>query len=251
MDIKEYLKTPCRVFEFDTIDSTNNEAKRIIEKDAEVCPFAVVANGQTNGRGRQGKSFYSPKDTGIYMSVIFEVPSDADVTFFTSAAAVAVSAAIESCSNKKTEIKWVNDIYADGKKVCGILCEAVFSNRREKTGRFIVVGVGVNISTENFPDELKKTATSLEGITCEKNKLIAEITDNILTVAKNPDAEFLFENYRKKSCVIGKNIRYLQNNVWYDGYASDINRDGSLEVVRNDGSCVKLSGGEITLRIEQ
>lgn len=251
MKIKDYLDTPCPVFEFDTIDSTNNEAKRMLEKDSCSCPFVIVANGQTAGRGRQGKNFYSPQNTGIYMTVVFEIESNTDITFFTSAAAVAVAEAIENSSNITTEIKWVNDIYSGGKKVSGILCEAVCVKNDDKSGKFIVVGVGVNISTKSFPHDIENSAASVGNLLYEKNKLIAEIADNILYVAENPNVDFIFEKYRQKSCVIGKNIKYLQNNVWHTGYAENINRDGSLEVITEDGKKVTLSGGEITLRFEQ
>ncbi len=250
MEIKKYIKTPCRLFEFDTIDSTNNEAKRMLEADLAVCPFVIVANCQTAGRGRQGKSFYSPKDTGIYMSVAFEMENDCDTTFFTSAVAVAVSNAIDACSGKKTLIKWVNDIYLNDRKVCGILCESVFSKSAETSKKYIVSGIGINLSTQNFPDELKQTAVSLGEIKCSKNRLIAQIADNIFEIAKNTNTDLIFETYRKKSNVIGKNIRYLQNNIWYDGFAKDIDRDGSLVVETKNGHVTQLFGGEITLRVK-
>ena len=248
MDIKEYIKTPCRVFEFDTIDSTNDEAKRMLKKDPFLCPFAVVANGQTSGRGRQGKIFYSPVGTGIYMSVAFEIKNEQDMVFFTSAAAVAVAEAIEKFSNRKTGIKWVNDIYIDKHKVCGILCESFFAKCGEENKRFVISGIGINLSTENFPDEIKETAASVGKLTCEKNRLIAEIADGVFDAAKDAQADFIFEKYRQKSCVIGKGIRYLQNNVWNEGVALDIDREGRLEVVTPSGEKLKLSGGEVTLR---
>ena len=250
MNIKEYMKAPCRVFKFNTVDSTNSEAKRILEKQPFLCPIAVVADGQTGGRGRQGKSFYSPDGTGIYMSVAFAVKNNQDITFFTAAVSVAVAEAIESYSDKKTAVKWVNDIYIDGFKVCGILCESVFINVGDESKRYIIAGVGVNLSTENFPKDLQKTAASVGKISCSKNKLIAKIADNIFEVFENPDTDVIFKKYREKSYVIGKNISYLENNVWHIGYAKDIDRSGGLIVETPDGKTVVLSGGEITLRVK-
>lgn len=244
------MKAPYRVFEFGTLDSTNSEARRILEKQPFLCPIAVVANGQTGGRGRQGKSFYSPDGTGIYMSVAFAVKNGQDTTFFTAAASVAVSEAIESCSDKKTAIKWVNDIYIDGFKVCGILCESVFINVGEEGKKYVIAGVGVNLSTENFPKDLEKTAASVGTISCSKNKLIAKIADNLFNVFESPDEDYIFKKYREKSCVIGKNISYLQNNLWHDGYAKDIDRGGRLKVETADGKMIVLAGGEITLRVK-
>lgn len=152
------LKLELKVF--NSIDSTNNEAKRMTA-DGFRGNALIVANEQTKGRGRLGRSFYSPKNTGIYMSFLFSTNAKlSGAVLVTTAAAVAVVRAIESLTNIRPMIKWVNDIYIGNKKVCGILTEAV-TDVETGSMQSIIIGIGVNISTEDFPDDIAHTATSL------------------------------------------------------------------------------------------
>ena len=132
---------------FDTADSTNNAAKR----ECSYTPTLVAAAAQTLGRGRHGKSFFSPTG-GIYMSLV--LPKADFFELATVRAAVAVCRVIERFSPDKTEIKWVNDIFSDGRKVSGILCELV-----EDT---VIVGIGINININEFPDEISYTAGAVK-----------------------------------------------------------------------------------------
>ena len=149
-----------KYIEYKTIDSTNNEAKRLINEGKIAEPTCLSAKEQTAGRGRQGKSFFSP-DTGLYMTVVFPVncPISSQVTM-TTRTACAVADAIEECTGKDVGIKWVNDIYTDGKKCCGILCEAV-NDYEQGRMKFIVIGIGINVYTKEWPDDLKDIAGSL------------------------------------------------------------------------------------------
>ena len=157
-----------KVFRYESIDSTNNEAKRLLK--AEKGDFLVIADEQTAGRGRQGKSFYSPKDTGIYMSLVKRRGEAlADAVSATTAAAVAVCRAIEALSDKKPAIKWVNDIYLGSNKIGGILCESVNSgNNRDSAA--VIIGIGLNLSTPSFPDDIPNAASLNAEI--DKNDLI-------------------------------------------------------------------------------
>ena len=138
---------------YEITDSTNQRAKEYI-KTHEFDRMLFVANEQTAGRGRLGKSFFSPKDTGIYMSFAFKSDRPlCDIVHITTASAVAVARAIEEHTTYRTAIKWVNDIYINDKKVCGILCES--------TGGYIIIGVGVNVTTSDFPDDISDVADSL------------------------------------------------------------------------------------------
>ncbi len=152
---------------FDEIDSTNNEAKRRIEAQTGthvVCsdrPFVLVAHTQTAGRGRQGKDFYSPKGTGIYLTVAcpMNCPIAGQVTV-TTKAAVAVSRAIEGFFGIECAIKWVNDIYVNDRKCCGILCEAVNDYENDRL-RYVIIGVGVNVYTKDWPVDIAGIAGSI------------------------------------------------------------------------------------------
>ncbi len=228
------------ILHFDCIDSTNLEAKRQIKSGAKL-PLVIVADGQTAGKGRMGRTFYSPDNTGLYMSFIYEPKTDlSDSVTVTSAAAVAVVRAIEELTNLKPQIKWVNDIYIEGKKVCGILTEAVTA---EKTA--IIVGIGVNITTDDFPDEIKNTAISL-NIAVDKFALLKKIVKHLSELIDGlPYGTFLPE-YKTKSMVIGKEVYFIKNGETKEGVAVDINRDGALIVKTADG-IVNLSTGEISL----
>ncbi len=228
---------------FETVDSTNLEAKRQVKSGCRL-PLLIVADSQTAGKGRMGRSFYSPSSTGLYMSYVYE-PETAfsDSITVTSAAAVAVVRAIEKLTDLTPEIKWVNDIYIEGKKVCGILTEAVTA---DKTA--VIIGIGVNITTSGFPIDLRETATSLNA-DIDRNELIKEIVDNLVELIKGlPQRTFLPE-YKKKSLVLGKEICFLTNGKAQEGVSVDINQDGGLVVKTEDG-LLTLSTGEITLRLK-
>lgn len=229
------------------IDSTNNEAKRRIAA-GEGGVFLTVAEGQTAGRGRQGKSFYSPEGSGIYMTLA--MPTDlpfADAAWVTTAAAVAVFSAIRDTCGIETQIKWVNDLYKDGKKVCGILTEAISDL---ETGRIhhLVIGIGLNWRTDAFPAELSEIATSLSPAGVSRNRMIGAIVDAVFDVFRQNDGAYL-DLYRRHSMVLGKDITYIQNGVKYEALALDIDEHGGLLVEHPDGSRATLSSGEISLRL--
>lgn len=241
---------PPRVIVFDETDSTNNEAKRLVNSGTEG-PVLIVARKQTAGRGRQGKGFYSPADTGIYMTLLlpFGAAFESSVTV-TTAAAAAVAAAIERTTGIEVGIKWVNDIYVGGKKICGILAEAV---NDYETGlvKEVIIGVGINVTTEMFPDDIKDSAASLGKADLDKNRLIAAVTAELMKIAgKIGDISYL-EYYRERSVVLGKRINFTENGRTFSGIAEDIDNTGGLIVAtESDGSCVRrvLRSGEITVR---
>ena len=231
------------VLYYDVIDSTNLEAKRLIKSGAKL-PLIITADTQTAGKGRMGRQFYSPDKTGLYMSFVYE-PETAfqDSVTVTSAAAVAVVRAIEELTDLNPKIKWVNDIYIYDKKVAGILTEAVTGERIS-----IIVGIGVNITTDEFPDEIKDTATSLKQ-SVDKNVLLECIVKHLVELIDGlPQRTFLAE-YKEKSMVIGKEVYFIKNGVKKEGMAVDINQDGGLIVQTPDG-CETLNTGEITLRVK-
>lgn len=240
---------------YESIDSTNNEAKRLIRsgelKDSEY----LVADMQTAGRGRQGKSFFSP-DTGLYMTVVLPVGQSIDSQVsMTTKTAVAVARSIEKVTGIIPGIKWVNDIYVRGKKCCGILCEAV--NDYEKgIMEYLIAGIGINIYTSEWPEELRDIAGSLydedmsDRFTIIREQLAEEIASELEILIKSDDTAFL-KYYKDHSVVIGKRIMYLENDIKRFGTAVDIDGNGGLMVVDETDREIKiLNSGEITVRMK-
>ena len=224
---------------FDSVDSTSSYARRnasLLET-----PCIITASHQTNGRGRQGKSFFSPKDTGLYMTLLIQ--AEPKSALITPAAAVAVCKAIEELTDIVSSIKWVNDIFVDGKKVCGILSECF----RENGKTYISVGVGINLTTSEFPDELVQAASL--GIECSKENLSLLIANGITEYIINPDDDRILDEYRKRLFVIGKKITYEKNGNVFEATVCDINEKCNLIVENADLTLDTLSSGEISIKL--
>lgn len=245
--IKEYLKYQVPVYVFDSIDSTNTVASRLAETGA-VHGTSVFAHHQTKGRGRLGRSFASPSGTGIYMSVILKPDTDNPVQV-TTAAAVAVCKALETVCDVSPEIKWVNDIYLENKKVCGILAEAISSHT---TGKItdIILGIGLNLDAEALPPELSEIAGAVEG-DFSTDHLAAEILNQLLDILQAGD---FIDDYKSRSMVIGKTVSvykggYSPDSTGINAYVMDIGHNGGLMVLYSDGTRETLSSGEISIRL--
>ncbi len=256
---------PVNLIYKESIDSTNLEARRIIEAcrttpagdyKAADKPFAVVAREQTAGRGRQGKSFFSPKGSGIYMTMALpagEIPSG--IVTLTCRVGIAVSKAIDAQFCCRTGIKWVNDIFLSGRKICGILCEAISENNGAPN--HILIGIGINISTEDFPDDIKDTAGSVlsdpsEGKNCMTKEFVKSFSMRIYDcVIKHLEPSYdPITDYKERSVVIGNDITFYENGVAYSAHAVDIDEAGGLVVRLADTNRIKtLSSGEISLRV--
>ena len=211
---------------FNKINSTSTYAREAFNGS----PLLVCASMQTEGRGRQGKSFYSPKK-GLYFSLA--LPKEYNFTHLTALCGVSVCKAIEDLTDLKPEIKWVNDIYVNDKKVCGILVEA--------TENGVIIGIGINLKTKKFPDEIAGLAGSLNK-RVSKTRLISEIVNNILTMKDFKDY------YKEHSYVLGKKIFFIENNEKYEAFAEDIDENFGL-VVRTEDKLKTLSSGEISLKL--
>ncbi len=237
----------CHVKLFDVVDSTNTAAKNaVLEGLAKNALF--IANKQTAGRGRQGKSFYSPAESGLYFSVVLHPNiSLSDATGITAAAAVAVVEALKEVTKKDPKIKWVNDIFIDTKKVCGILTEAV-SDFEKGEIKGIVVGIGINLTTSDFPQELKDIAGSVEADT-DKYALAAKIYNRLKYFCDKLPCRDFMEDYRKYSLVLGKQIHFNRNGIDYNAIAENILDDGGLVVLTENGERIILNSGEISIKI--
>lgn len=258
---------------FQTIDSTSLEAKRRLSASnanpKKLHGTLLLSEHQSAGRGRLGRSFYSPKKNGIYASLIYgtgnctksnageqENPKTLplDPSCITAATAVAVSRALSSFKIE-THIKWVNDIFLNGKKICGILTEGVLSTRQNQKNPTqidtIILGIGINVfeTKTGFPDELKNIAGSL-NIPISRNELIARVLNNVIEAFSGtvPFAE-LMKEYRKRSLVLGKNVQIIKPNEKYPATVLNITDEAHLIIERADGSHEELVSGEVSLRI--
>ncbi len=268
------------IMHFESLPSTNDELKRLAEEGAAE-GTVLIADEQTAGKGRQGRSFFSPKDTGIYMSILLR-PSLApkDSLFITTAAAVAVTKAIRKVTDLDARIKWVNDIYIADRKICGILAEAALDNSGGL--RYVVLGIGINVATPKagFPAEIEDIAGALEGNGVSEAKrdsaaghdaagetsdsargsssLRRLLADAVLDefeclydsfAESNFDKSYVTEQYRSMSAVIGRDILVLDEGGPVRAHADDIDDDCRLIVTLEDGTRRILSSGEISIRL--
>ena len=226
--------------------STNNEAKRLIAEGITGYTL-VVADTQTAGKGRLGRSFFSPEGS-IYMSLAFRTDAEiADAVKLTTAASVAVAKAVEALTPSRPQIKWVNDVYLDGKKICGILTEGVTDMESGRV-RHIVIGIGLNCGTEPFPPELREIAASIDRRGVSRSRFVAAMVTELVACIEGRD---FMDDYRARSCVLGKKINCIKNGVVTPAEALAIDDDGALIVRLEDGSWQRLNTGEISVRTRE
>lgn len=254
--IRKYLDADSQNLEIHvlpTADSTN----RILREKANAGfkeGYTLIANEQTEGRGRCGRTFYSPKETGAYLSMLLRPQNynAAQAVRITTMAAVAMCEAIESVSDESPKIKWVNDIFIRGKKVCGILTEGAFSL---ETGllEYAVLGVGVNVyhPSKGFPAQLEQIAGSIFDTPKDdiKNRLIAAFLRSFLHYYTLPDCITYTKKYRQYSLVIGKEIMILTPSGNRRAVVEDIDEQCRLNVRYEGGETACLSHGEIKIQI--
>ena len=250
--LNEYAKD-LRPEVFVRVDSTNTKC---IEKaqNGEKEGYVAVAGSQSAGRGRRGKAFFSPAESGIYMSILLrpEGLTENQVLHFTTMAAAAVSEAIESVSEKHAEIKWVNDIYIDGKKVCGILSEASYGIETGKL-EYVIVGIGINAYTpaEGFPSAIADIAGSVfDGPSIGlKNKLAAEVLNRFMEYYSHLPETPYSDEYIKRSMVTGKDVMVFRGGETVRAHVLGIDEEFGLKVRYEDGSVEVLRSGEISIRL--
>lgn len=232
-----------------TIGSTNTYLKQLARAGAQN-GTVVVADAQSNGRGRLGRSFFSPEGAGLYMSVLLRGALDIEcVSKITPFAAVCVCEAINTCCGVRAGIKWVNDIIIKGKKVCGILAEAERSQDRDAPD-FVVLGIGVNLKRSAFPEELSDIAGALEDFCSappERDALMREILGGLSPLLCGRVPEDTMKKYREGSILVGKSV-YTLSEPSVSGICEDINDDGALIVRESNGILRKISAGEVSIR---
>lgn len=238
---------------FKTLTSTNTCLK---EQAARGAPegTVIVSEEQTGGKGRLGRKFFSPAGTGVYFSLLLRPGVKAsDATLITTAAAAAVASSIEAVTGAEAKIKWVNDVFVSGKKVCGILTEGAFD--MESGGmEYAVLGIGVNITRPEagFTGDLSETATAI----CENNKaahglrsrLIAEILKRFWEYYVNLTDKAFLNEYKRRSLVVGHAVDVIKGDTMRTAQALEIDDDCRLIVRFDDGSVEALSSGEVSIR---
>lgn len=249
-NVKKLINKDIDIIVFDEVTSTNDVAKILAEKDASE-GTVVIAKKQTSGRGRKGHTFFSPKDTGLYMSIILR-PAIApeDSLLITTSAAVSVAEATEKVSGVSTFIKWVNDVYADGKKIAGILSEAMLSEDMTKT-EYVILGIGVNVNEPDggFPDDIRNIAGALR-----KNKedirdvLAASIINTFFSYYEKLPEKTFFDEYRQRLFILGKKIDVIKPDSVTEAVALDIDSDFGLIVQYPDGRKETLTSGEVSAK---
>ncbi len=254
--IRKYLKPHCMDMELNVIPTLNSTNTMVREQAAAGAAegYTVIANKQTNGRGRSGRSFYSPSDTGVYMSLLLRPQgySAQQAVRLTTMAAVAACEAIEAVSGETAQIKWVNDIYVAGKKVCGILTEASLGLENGAL-EYAVLGIGINVSPPKggFPKELEHIAGAVfhEAQSDGKNHLAAEFLNRFMTYYTMPQYADYVEQYRNRSLVLGKEIHVLFPDCEKKAVAHDVDEACRLIVEFEDGTTASLSSGEISVKL--
>ncbi|MGN0158285.1 MAG: biotin--[acetyl-CoA-carboxylase] ligase [Brotaphodocola sp.] len=254
-EIKSLLKTRWagRTLVFlDEIDSTNNEAKRQAEQGAPQGTL-VAAERQTAGKGRRGRSWESPKGSGIWMSLLLRPEFEPyHASMLTLVAAMAVEEAIRTLTGLETGIKWPNDIVINGRKVCGILTEM---STDVESIQYVVVGIGINANMAEFPEEICGTATSLKiagGKEINRAELVAEVMwswEKYYEIfLKTLDFSALKEDYNKRLVNTGREVRVLAPKGEYTGISRGINDTGELLVQMSDGEVREVMSGEVSVR---
>ncbi|MBQ7354104.1 MAG: biotin--[Clostridia bacterium] len=251
--IRAAMASPVAVEVLESVDSTNTEAKRRIaagwRESEQPTPLLLLAETQTGGRGRLGRSFSSPQGAGLYMSLLlFPDRSPKEVLAITSAAAVAVCLAIESLTDLRPQIKWVNDVYLSDKKLCGILTEGVTDPADGRLSAMIV-GIGVNCTAASLPPEVAAIATSLEreGALIDRNRLAAAICDRLLTLYGTLTEGDWLPLYRERSWLDGQRVTCTRDGERIEGVVLGIAEDGALLLATEEGT-VRIATGEATVR---
>ena len=236
------------IISFDTIESTNTEALKQARNGAAE-GLCVTAREQTAGRGRYGRSWVSGKDAGLFLSVVLR-PKIEPIYFplITLMTGVVVHDALAELG-VRSDIKWVNDIHVDGKKLCGILAETTETN----DGVAVVVGIGVNMNSESFPPYLAASSTSLAeelGRVVGRDELIDSLTRlldkfyKILTGGNGP-AEILEHWRRRSSYFEGKNVRAVMERETIFGTTAGLEPNGALRVAKADGTIAIIQAGDV------
>ncbi len=246
---KELQGTELNIF--DSVTSTNTLLKEQGKNKGEW--NVMVASSQTGGKGRLGRSFYSPENSGVYFSVLLKPQLEVEkAILITTAAAVAVTRALEILGCKNSQIKWVNDIFVNNKKVCGILTESVINTETKKLD-FAVLGVGINLTepTKAFPDDIKNIAGAVFGESKPfiKEAFVAEFLNEFYRIYINLTASDFMSEYKEKCFCIGKEVSVISGDSVRQGTAISIDENARLLVKFSDNHEEFIGSGEISIKM--
>lgn len=258
-------KTGYDFFEYDEIDSTNLEAKRLVAKKSSATKQVFLAKRQTAGRGRLGRSFFSPEETGLYMSLLLQIDEKLlDTDLITPAAGVAVCRTIDFFYDEKgkkanPKIKWVNDIYLNKKKVCGILTEGILNPKEGKISQ-VIIGIGVNLfePKTGFPPEIENIAGFVFNKDFFKNpeeakyQFVAKLLENLEITLEKSQEKITMEEYKERSLVIGKTVTVITPQKQYAALVKDVTEKGHLIVEYEENGQIQqteLLSGEVSLKL--
>lgn len=251
--IEKYLTPECgaKLTVYKETDSTNTRLRELAANGAAE-GTTVVAGMQTNGRGRLGRSFFSPSDTGLYLSILLRPEmTAADAVRITTAAAVAVAESAEEVSGRQADIKWVNDVYMDSRKICGILTEASFS--LESGGLdYAVCGIGINVYEPEggFPEEIRDIAGAVLTARVEdaRNRMAGLVISKFLRYYRELSEDTFLEGYRSRLIWRGEEINLIRGSEITPAKLIDVDERCRLLVERHDGTRDCISSGEISIR---
>jgi BirA family transcriptional regulator, biotin operon repressor / biotin---[acetyl-CoA-carboxylase] ligase len=238
-----------KLFVFETIDSTNACARTLGDTDAEE-GGVVLADVQTNGRGRHGRTWLSEAESNLLFSVLLRPTIDAELAgLLTLYASAAVARAIEACIGEPVECKWPNDLLLHGKKFCGILLE---NSLQQSTLAYAAVGIGINVNQAKLPAEIADRATTLAietGKTYDRKALFQTILremDSMYIPAKTGDFGFVVTEWTRRCHMLGKSVKVLQHDQSIEGTALRLNYDAGL-IISTDRGAITVYAGDVTL----
>lgn len=243
--IKQGVAADIDVQVFQSIDSTNKFAKNLAMA-APTKPVAVIANEQTAGYGRQGRAYYSPADDGLYLSVLLPMQGDNTLNsgLLTTGVATVVAETLAQLYDVQPQIKWVNDVIVNGHKVVGIMTEGI-ADLESGSLSYVIIGIGLNLTNSQFPDELAQKAGSLALTQVDRNQLAATLLNRLLNLMTTYQTADFMARYRELSLVIGHEVVVNRYGTEIMGHVSDIADDGALILATATGE-QRFTSGEIT-----
>lgn len=256
----QYNLSAEKILIYDKIDSTINEAKRLLidndKQKSSLFNTIILAEEQTAGKGRRGRSFASPKGDSIYISFIMPPHETIEKSqMITIASAVAVCKTIMQVVGVATTVKWVNDVFYEDKKICGILSEAVSDLESGGIDSIILgIGINVNIAEQDFPKEMRDIAGSITLKPGMRNLLVASLINNVIDCYNRAGEKEIIDAYREYSFLIGKPIYVLPHQIKNNEQEKipatvvSVTDSGGLEVLFADGSLEVLRSGEVSIR---
>ena len=247
------LRVGSEILVFDALDSTNDLAKQYLEKDAAE-GLVLIAESQTGGRGRMGRSWLSLPGVGLYLSVILKPKIQPQrMPQLPLLAGLATTLAVNEFTRRKTRLKWPNDVLLNGRKLCGILCEYYLASSGE-AGVVVGIGINVNHSPQDFPDDLKSSATSLlieTGNPVDRLALVRALIVNLdqqYTAFLDNGEQAVIEKWLQNSDMAGKQITVTQGKSSTRGIALGLDPQGRLLMLSEKGVELAFDSGEVSLR---